>query len=182
MLPLFLSVADEKPHQAECSRFGSRTQPSCGLTADQEPPYTRSCPPSFKARAAAPGALGSSPAPAASSARAVSPAGTAGSSSLAPPVALASSCTSPASFASVLRSPVRAPRRGSSHWAQPGHSTTWSESSHASPVPPPTSTPPSAWPLAGPPCCQAPTHLEPPPCPCLSPPPHLPGFPRSTYH
>lgn len=41
----------------------------------------------------------------------------------------------------------------------------------------PRSTPPSAWPLAGPPCCQAPTHLEPPPCPCLSPPPHLPGFP-----
>ena len=73
LLPLFLSVAEGTPHQAECSRFGSRTQPSCGLTTDQEPPYSRSFSPSFNTRAAAAGALGSSPAPAASSARALYP-------------------------------------------------------------------------------------------------------------
>ena len=60
LLPLFLSVAEGTPRPAGCSCFRSRTQPSRGLTADQELPSTRCLIlPPLATRAAAPGALGS---------------------------------------------------------------------------------------------------------------------------
>ena len=184
MLPLFLSVAEGTPHQAECSRFGSRTQPSCGLTADQEPPYSRSFSPSFKTRAAAAGTLGCSPALSASSARTLYSLRGRPAPAHWRPLQL-----SPHPAPAQLPSPPSSTRPSvlTLEGHPIGHSQVAALLGQSPLMLPPSllpasSTPPSAWPLADPLCCQAPTHLEPHPCPCLSPPPHLLGFPHSTYH
>lgn len=167
LMPLFLSVADEAATRRS-ALAGSRTQPSCGLTARPGATHQGCFSPSAEA-GCGPRALGSSPARRRPQLWQLYPLrGRPGPArwrplQLSPHPAPAQLPPPPSSALPSALPGDSLPRGHSQVTALLGRSPL-SFPRPSSPLPPPFT-----WPLAGPPCRQAPTHLDPPPCPCLSP-------------